>query len=75
MIWQTKHLHLIAACAMACVAPSDLLAQSLFGGNGYGHNPYAPDLTMTRIIMMALSVGAGFGLGWILSPQAKELRA
>ncbi len=38
--------------------------------NGY----YDFGLLITRIVMMVLSVGAGFMIGWFLSPQAAHLR-
>ena len=57
--------------ALTCADPA--FAQSLFSSNNYyRYDPAA--LAMMRIFTMMLSVGAGFALGWFLSPQAKELR-
>ncbi|WP_187429267.1 Conjugal transfer protein TraG [Roseobacter fucihabitans] len=76
MKWQTLKAALPAVLIAACVAPHPALAQNLFGGgNNYNYyNDYVFEMTMARIIMMTLSVGSGFCLGWFLSPQAKELR-
>lgn len=38
------------------------------------YNSYGPQLTVLRIIIMLLSVGAGFLIGWFFSPQAKNIR-
>jgi len=76
MNWQTLKTALPAVLIAASVAPHPALAQNLFGGgNNYNYyNGYVFEMTMARIIMMTLSVGSGFCLGWFLSPQAKELR-
>lgn len=53
--------------------PDAALAQSLFGTDTrYYYDPV--DLAAMRIVTISLSVGAGFALGWFLSPLAKELR-
>ncbi|MFM9977231.1 MAG: type IV secretory system conjugative DNA transfer family protein [Sphingomonadaceae bacterium] len=38
------------------------------------HNGLLPDLTMMRVLMMAFSIGAGFALGWVLSPAGAMFR-
>ena len=77
MSWLSRESAAILLTCIAGIAATDpVMAQTLFG-NGYDNNYYGDyvfELTMARIIMMAVSVGSGFCIGWFLSPQAAELR-
>tara|TARA_R110000850_G_scaffold257362_1_gene383573 strand:+ start:203 stop:508 length:306 start_codon:yes stop_codon:yes gene_type:complete len=66
---------------MTTIAPVSLLpdiaiAQGLFGSgnNNYYYGPSALELGFIRTMMMLISIGCGFALGWFMSPQARELR-
>ena len=59
--------------AGACLLANDATAQSLFGYNNR-YRDYTAEYTMIRIGMMVISIGAGFGLGWLCSPQTKPVR-
>ena len=61
--------------ALALVA-TETYAQNSWGNDPYGryNQGFAVDLALIRIAMMTVSSGAGFCLGWFLSPQAKEWR-
>ena len=61
--------------ALALVA-TETVAQSLWGGDPYGRysRGFAADMAMIRVFTMIASIGAGFGLGWLLSPFGRNAR-
>jgi type IV secretion system protein VirD4 len=70
-----RHL-LIAGVAIGYifVTADEGLAQGVWGSSNlrYAYNPF--EMAVFRIIPVVLSTALGFGLGWFLSPHAKELR-
>ena len=58
--------------------PMDAWAQSLFGG-GYDRNlryrgPNPVELGFIRGLIMAVSFGIGWAIGWLVSPESREFR-
>jgi type IV secretion system protein VirD4 len=50
-------------------------SNGLFGHSSYNRNQYQPpNLAWMRAVIIILSGGAGFALGWFMSPQARHLR-
>ena len=77
MDWNTNTKLRICATLLVFALGHDAHAQGLFGSSpyqSYGYSNYDGLFMMWRIAMMALSTGAGFLLGWFLSPEAKEFR-
>lgn len=76
MNWPTLKSATSAVLIVAMVAPIPAIAQSLFGAgnNNYYYGPSALELGIIRTMMMLISIGCGFALGWFMSPQARELR-
>lgn len=65
MSWRTMGAACAALCLAVIVQMDAVLAQSLFGdpySNSY-HRDYEMQMMLSRIIMMATSVTAGFALG------------
>ena len=59
-----------------CMTTDAAHAQSFFGGepNFRYRGPSAFALAFMRGLIMAVSFGLGFAIGWILSPEAKQFR-
>ena len=79
MITHFKKDHLViagVALGHLLVTTDTSLAQSLnWGGGNLRYGYYDPvELALFRIIPVVVSTALGFGLGWFLSPHAKELR-
>ena len=76
MHWPTLKSVIPAVFITAMVAPDPAIAQGLFGSgnNNYYYGPSALELGLIRTMMMLISIGCGFALGWFMSPQARELR-
>lgn len=70
-----KTIGAVTALVVFSVLPDHLYAQGLFDDPyGYYRGPSAFQMGLLRILMMGASIGSGFGLGWFLSPYARELR-
>lgn len=67
---------MITAITSVSLIPDMALAQSLFGSgnNNYYYGPSVLELGFIRTMMMLISIGCGFALGWLMSPQARELK-
>ncbi|PYC46284.1 hypothetical protein DI396_16245 [Litorivita pollutaquae] len=66
---------IIATIIPVSLVPDIALAQLLFGSsNNNYYGPSALELGVIRTMMMLISIGCGFALGWLMSPQARELR-
>jgi len=66
---------MIATIIPVSLVPDIALAQLLFGSsNNNYYGPSALELGVIRTMMMLISIGCGFALGWLMSPQARELR-
>ena len=75
MHWPTLKSVIPAVLIAATVAPDPAIAQSLFGsGRNIYYGPSAFELGFIRVMMMTISMGTGFAIGWFISPQARELR-
>lgn len=63
--------HKNIAAAAGCVI---LLLGAAYAGLFTGAHNYYPDMTMYRVATMLAATGAGFALGWLLSPHGTWLR-
>lgn len=77
MTWHKHPAATLAATASLCLIAGPVAAQ-FFSNDSYGYNSYgssySSSLAGLRITMMICSVALGFGIGWFLSPSARELR-
>jgi type IV secretion system protein VirD4 len=60
------------AVGIVCLCASEAAAQSIFGGGGRRGDGSTEKVI--RLIIMIGSIGLGFGLGWLFSPAAREIR-
>lgn len=77
MEWRMRVTALTAVIVMGAVLAEPAAANDLFNSfyrRGYTKSEILAELTVYRVVMMAVSVAIGFGLGWFLSPEAKGLR-
>ena len=59
----------------ATMLPETGFSQSLFGqNNNYRYGSSAVELGLMRTAIILGSTAIGYGLGWAMSPQAKEMR-
>ncbi|RBO52700.1 type IV secretory system conjugative DNA transfer family protein [Rhodovulum sp. BSW8] len=73
-----RRITLAVLAGTTVLAAGEAVAQSLFGNSSYGYGYGGRDLTlhlmMVRIATMGTAVALGFGIGWFLSPKARQFR-
>ncbi|MBL3575654.1 type IV secretory system conjugative DNA transfer family protein [Rhodovulum sulfidophilum] len=73
-----RRVTLAVLAGTTVLAAGEAVAQSLFGNSSYGYGYGGRDLTlylmMVRIATMGTSAALGFGIGWFLSPKARQFR-
>lgn len=73
MSWQKILLSTIATFVLILTFSDQVSAQSLFGNTGHERR-MALVLSVSRVFLVLISAGIGFGIGWLLSPKSKQFR-
>ncbi|MBL4750142.1 MAG: type IV secretory system conjugative DNA transfer family protein [Amylibacter sp.] len=60
--------------ALLCLIATETFARGFYDEIRYNYGISRTEMGAMRVMMMVVSVGLGFGLGWFMSPQGKELR-
>ncbi len=68
---QTVRSAIFGASLLSCVIATEAIAQNAYG-QGYDDN--VEQMTLLRLCMIIFSIGLGYGVGWLFSPQAKDVR-
>jgi len=68
-----RQIKLLSLTVALAIVATETYAQSLFG-SPYGRYNSEFDMAVIRMVMMAMSIGTGFGLGWLMSPFGRHVR-